>query len=391
MQFSKIKGQNKIINFLIKTVKDQRVSHAQLFLGQSGSGTFAVALSYAQFINCTDKKYFNTESADALQADSCGKCSSCLKYEQLAHPDLHFCFPNTTSDKLGVKDKNESYSFINFFREFVLENEGYIDLESWYKAIDVANKQGVINVRDVTRAMGNLKLKAYEADYKVTIIWCFDKLHYDAAPKLLKILEEPEPNTLFLLITDNSQAILPTILSRTQLVKIPTLTNEAIVEYLVAEQNMPLDKARKQATFADNSLIKARNMELEASSKFEDFFVNWMRSSLAYAKDISAIIEMGEDFAKWGREQHRLFFAMATNAFRKSLYINLGVSTSDDFFEIRDEKFKTNFPKYTTTQTVSEIHKLIEQADFHVQRNANAKILFCDLSIKVGKTLMAKR
>jgi DNA polymerase-3 subunit delta' len=391
MQFAKIKGQNKVINSLIRVVKDQRISHAQLFLGQAGSGTFAVALSYAQFVNCADKQYFDVDSEDALQADSCGKCASCLKYEQLVHPDLHFCFPNTTSDKLGVKDKNESYLFIKPFREFVLQNEGYIDLESWYDALNVGNKQGVINVRDVARIIGSLSLKAYEAAYKVTIVWCFDKLHYEAAPKLLKILEEPDPNTLFFLITDNSDAILPTILSRTQLVKIPALSNDTIVDLLVKEQGLPLEEARKQAVIADGSLIKARKMELEAGSKFEEFFVNWTRATFAFAKDISSIIEMGEDFAKWGREQHRLFFAMATNAFRKSLYINVGVNTSDDFFEIKDEKFKANFPRYITPQAADEIYKLLEQADYHIQRNANAKILFCDLSIKIGKILTAKK
>ncbi|MDR0790678.1 MAG: hypothetical protein LBO06_07790 [Bacteroidales bacterium] len=390
MQFSKIKGQNKVINSLIRVVKDQRISHAQLFLGQAGSGTFAVALAYAQFINCTDKQYFNVDSEDAIQADSCGKCHSCLKYEQLAHPDLHFCFPNTTSDKLGVKDKNEAYLFLNLFRDFVLQNDGYIDLESWYETLDVGNKQGVINVRDVARIISSLSLKAYEAAYKVTIVWCFDKLHYEAAPKLLKILEEPSPNTLFFLITDNSEAILPTILSRTQLVKIPALSNETIVDYLVSERGLTPEEARKQAVIADGSLIKARSVELEAGSKFETFFVNWTRATFAFAKDISAIIEMGEDFAKWGREQHRLFFVMAMNAFRKSLYVNVGVNTTDDFFEIRDEKFKSNFPRYITPQVIDEIYKLLEQADFHIQRNANAKILFCDLSIKIGKILTTK-
>ncbi|MDR1005766.1 MAG: hypothetical protein LBL74_02730 [Bacteroidales bacterium] len=387
MQFSQITGQTKLINSLIKIVKNQRISHAQLFLGQQGAGTFAVALAYAQFINCTNKQYFNASSEGELQADSCGKCPSCIKYEALAHPDLHLFFPNTTSSKLDVDKNNESYLFLPQFRDFVIANAGYIDLESWYNTLDVGNKQGVINVRDVTRMITDLSLMAYEAEYKVTIVWCFDKLHYEAAPKLLKLLEEPDGKTLFFLITDNSEAILPTILSRTQLVKVPPLSNGTIAEYLIKERGLNKEEAEKQAIIADGSLIKARNMNTDSGDKFEEFFIDWTRATFAYAKDISQIIEMGEEFAKWGREQHKLFFAMAINAFRKSLYINLGIGSKEDFFEIKDEKFKINFPKFITQQRLEQIYSLLNEANYHIQRNANAKILFCDLSIKIGSLL----
>ncbi|MDR1725549.1 MAG: hypothetical protein LBR28_04070 [Bacteroidales bacterium] len=390
MQFANIIGQNKLINSLIKIVQDQRVSHTQLFFGQFGSGTFALALAYAQFINCTNKQYFPYASGEELKADSCNTCPSCLKYNTLTHPDLHFCFPNVANEKLGIKQNPEAYLYLNLFREFVLKNDAYIDLESWYETIDVGNKQGVINVRDVARIINNLSLKAFEATFKVTIVWCFDKLHYDAAPKLLKILEEPDPNTLFFLITDNSDAILPTIISRTQLVKVPSLSTETIINYLETEKGLSEDVAKQQAIIAEGSLIKIRNIA-NTDNRFEEFIVEWTRNTFSIYKDISPIINMADEFAAWGREQQRLFFTMAINVFRKSMYINMGINNSNDFFEIKDDKFKTNFPKLINPNVCEKIYKLIEEADYHIQRNANPKILFLDLSIKTGEVISMRK
>ncbi|MDR1847511.1 MAG: DNA polymerase III subunit [Bacteroidales bacterium] len=359
MQFAKIIGQTRVINSFIKVAKDKRISHTQLFLGQANAGTFALALAYAQFINCINKQDFHIDSEDELIADSCGKCPSCLKYEQLAHPDLHLFFPNVKSEKLGVKENPESYLFLKQFREFVLKNEGYIDLDAWYQMLNVGNSQGLINVRDVERMINNLSLTACEADYKVTIVWCFDKLNSDAANKLLKILEEPDDKTLFFLITDNAQAILPTILSRCQLIKIPPINED----------------------------LKVHKKRTEDDEYFEQLLVRWLRAAFAVNKDISPLVELGGEFADLGRERQRLFLELVMNVLRKTMYVNVGISKSNDLYEITDEKFRAGFPKMITPDTCYQIYQLLEQATFHIQRNANPKILFCDLSIKTGNIL----
>jgi DNA polymerase-3 subunit delta' len=362
MKFEEIKGQEKIINSLIQSVMDSRISHSQLFLGRQDSATFALAWAYSQFINCTNKQIFNENEPHGLKADSCGTCPSCVKYQALSHPDLHLFFPNAINEKLGVKTQPESYLYLNLFREFVAENKGFIELDNWYQKLDIGNRQGLINVRDAARIISNLSLKACEAEYKVTIIWCFDKLNSEAFNKLLKALEEPESKTLFLLITDDYQAILPTILSRCQLIKIPSL-----------------DDRFKPARF--------RN---ENDGVAEEFFVRWMRANFLVTRDISPVIELGEEFASWGRERHRVFFTMVSNIFRKAMNINLGVGESEDLTEIADEKFRNNFPSQITLQKLSKIYQFLEDTNFHIQRNANAKILFTDLSIKIGQTLTEK-
>ena len=228
MQFSQIIEQHELINSLIRIADKKRVSHAQLFFGEEQSKPFAIALAYAQYLNCSNKIRFNENSDSLIIADSCGKCLSCNKYSKLSHPDLHLVFPNTTTKK--IESKNSSELFLNEFRDFVLRKSGNILLDDWYNYLDVGNKQGTINVRDANNIIKSLSVKSYEADYKVMIIWCVDKLYYEAAPKLLKILEEPYENTLFLLITNDRENILPTILSRTQLVKIPNIKYTKVAE-----------------------------------------------------------------------------------------------------------------------------------------------------------------
>ena len=195
MQFSKIIGQQTIKNKLIQTVKDNRISHAQLFLGPEGCGKLGLAIAYAQFINCTGR---NSESDD-----SCGVCASCRKYQKLAHPDLHFIYPTSTTKE--VPEKPSSKDFIGNWRSLLLDNEGaYIKLIQWYNTIGIENKQGIINVNDCTDIIRTLSYKSYESKYKVVIIWMVEKLFHSAAPKILKILEEPPDNTLILLVAEES-------------------------------------------------------------------------------------------------------------------------------------------------------------------------------------------
>lgn len=178
MKFAQVIGQQAVKQRLIKTVKDNRVSHAQLFLGPEGSGKLALAVAYAQFINCSDRG----------DNDSCGVCPSCIKYNKFIHPDLHFIFPTAATDKI---EKPVSLDFIASWREMLLETRCYSDLPTWYEKIGIERKLAIINVRDCSEILKKLSYKSYEAEYKVMIIWMVEKLFHAAAPKILKILEEP--------------------------------------------------------------------------------------------------------------------------------------------------------------------------------------------------------
>jgi len=213
LKFADVIGQQQVKSQLLKTVKNNRVSHAQLFLGQAGIGKLGLAIAYAQYINCTNKQ----------EDDSCGVCPSCVKYEKLIHPDLHFIFPTATTERV---EKPKSKDFVSEWRELILDRNGYISIADWYGKIGIERKRAIINARDCNDIIQTLSYKSFEAEYKVMIIWMVEKLFHSAAPKLLKILEEPPDKTLFILVAENQESMLKTILSRTQLIKVPFLQDD---------------------------------------------------------------------------------------------------------------------------------------------------------------------
>lgn len=354
MQFSEITEQDDLINSLIRIYEQGRVSHAQLFFGDEASKCFALALAYAQFLNCTNKIRFTEEDDSSIIADSCGKCSSCRKYSILSHPDLHFVFPNTTTKR--VESKNSSDLFLGEFRDFVLKKKGLIKLNDWYEFLDIGNKQGTINVRDANNIIKALSVKSYEAKYKIMIVWSVDKLYYDAAPKLLKILEEPFADTLFFLITDDREKILPTILSRTQLVKVPSISQG-----------------------------------LEKENKYIELLVIWLRNCFLYKTKTSDIVGfIDKEIVKLGREEQKQLLSVALEVFQNSFSIKLGIRGRVDLLKNSDEKFRDNFPKFITENNIDNIYKELNKAILHIERNGNAKMIFLDLSIRLGFLLTIK-
>jgi len=226
MRFADIIGQEDVKKRLVQTVKESRVSHAQLFLGPEGSGKLALAVAYAQYINCTNKQ----------GDDSCGECPSCVKYQKFIHPDLHFIYPTA---KIKNIDKPMSKDFIKQWRELLSETNSYINLPDWYSKIGIERKQAIINARDCNEIIKTLTYKSYESEYKVMIIWMVEKLFHSAAPKILKVLEEPPDKTLFLLVSENQDLIINTILSRTQLIKIGRLDDNNLSKALISDGYQP--------------------------------------------------------------------------------------------------------------------------------------------------------
>lgn len=385
MQFAQVAGQTHLKNSLIEAVKEGRIPHAQLFAGAEGYGTFALALAYAQFVSCTNRQYYEGRKETELMGDSCGKCPSCLKYSKLVHPDLHFVFPNTTTKK--IDKNNESSLFMEQFREFVLENDGYIDINSWLEYLKVDNKQGEINVRDAVSIVRDLTMTTYESPYKTMIIWCADRLRHDVAPKLLKILEEPYEGTLFLLITENTEAILPTILSRTQLVKILPIEDTAIEHYLINTKHFDQQKAATIAANTDGNLIKALQYDAETNKEFTELFIKWIRIAFQYRSKASDLSVLVEQIAKMGREAQKNFISHVSELFRECLMCNMGMQIKGGLFRDENTEFRNKFSKFVNTDNISGITHLLEQTRYHVSRNANSKILFFDLSLHLGMLL----
>jgi DNA polymerase III subunit delta' len=352
MKFSEIPGNQQIKTKLIRTVLDQRVSHAQLFFGPEDSAKLALAIAYAQFINCTNKQGIpgrGEEVSDGppILPDSCGICPSCVKYQKLAHPDLHFIYPVATTKR--VAGKPQSKFFLEDWRSFLLENKFEAGLLDWYEKIGIENKQGIINAQDCNEIIATLSYKSYESDYKVMIIWMVEKLYYAAAPKILKILEEPPEKTLFILISEEPDQIIKTILSRTLMVKIP-----------------------------GSSSGRTTVNEDDTANFFH--FRQWMRA--CYGGKAGELIGFAADIAKTGREKQKSFLLYSLETIGHCASMNyLGKLQKN--VEPDELKFIRDFSPFIKSDNLGEFNTLLNDAIFHIERNAHPATLFLDLSLKI--------
>ncbi len=370
MLFSDIAGQMELKQRLIQTVHDHRISHAQLFSGGEGFGTLSLALAYAQFINCTGR----TPAA----TDSCGVCPSCRQNSQLAHPDLHFLYPVATNRE--VNKKPVSTSFLHHWRKLVLDHAGYINLPMWYSKIQIENKQGIINADDCNNLIRTLSYKSYEAEFKVMIIWMVEKLFHAAAPKLLKILEEPPDKTLLLLITENPGQIIPTILSRAQMIKVPPIDADSLRQALISRNNCDAETARKAAEMAGGNLIEAiKTCDENSEEVFFQLFRDWMR--LCYSNRVEALNDWLPNLAKLGRERQKAFLAYAADVIRLCLLHHIRPEAVGA--EGEEKEFIAKFSARVSLKNIDAYYVILNQAAGHIERNANATILFMDVSLRL--------
>lgn len=377
MQFADVIGQHGLKKRLLQSVAENRVSHAQLFLGPPGTGKMAMALAYAQYINCRDRS----------QTDSCGICPSCVKISKLSHPDLHFVFPTTTNKK--VKKDPESQLFLDAWRQFLLTEKGYVGLHGWFTHIGVENKQGSIFVRDANEIIRKLNFKAYEAEYKVVIIWMAEKINVQAANKLLKMLEEPPDKTLFILIAEQQDNILPTVRSRCYLVKVPRLTDEVLLEALMAKYQLREADARPAVMAAHGNWLEAQRLYENAEEEQYNFqtFQHWMR--LCYKAAVSELLDFAANLSRIGRERQKSFLIYALQIFRHSLLIN---NKLDEIVRSGPDEmdFNRKFSAFVNHQNAAPMISLMEEGVQQIERNAHAGILFADISLKMVKLLRNK-
>ncbi len=379
MLFSDVYVCNEIKQKLINSVKNQRVGHAQLFLGVEGSHTLALAIAYAQYINCKNRS----------DIDSCGVCESCIQYQHLAHPDLHFYFPNAINNV--VKDKPKSSDFYVEWRELVASTNALFTDQDWYQKIGLETKQGIINVRDTEEIVYKASMKSYEADYKVFIIWMADKLRYDGAPRLLKTLEEPDGKTLFLLITEKQELIIDTILSRSQLVKVNSLRSDEMIDLLMKKKSYDLETAKRVAFLSENNLITALQYNINEDNENTnlDFFVQFMRLAYQLALptpnfDFNKITDFIKTMDDLGRERQKSFLRYALVFIRKCIVWDFDVQQILKYTpEEKDYIFK--FKSYINKSNGAIYYKLINESIKHIESNVNEKIMFADLFFKIAE------
>jgi DNA polymerase III subunit delta' len=380
MKFSEIVGQNRVKNLLVQTVRKNRVSHAQLFTGPEGCGKLALAIAFAQFVSCENKQYFEEGS---LRGDSCGICPSCVKYAKLAHPDLHFFMPVASTKEVK---KPMSRDFVNEFRNLLLQSNFMAGLQEWHDKIGIENKQGIINAEDCNEMSKVLTYKAYESEYKVVIIWHAERLYHAAAPKILKILEEPPDKTLFILITGNTDMVLNTILSRTQILKVPRFNAPDVVQYLRSRFELSDAAANKIALLSEGNLRMAIRLVEDHQDEAENFSIlrDWFR--LCYSNDILKIVPLIEGVAKLGRERQKSLLLYALRVFRRCQLFHYRL---DALVKLEGEEleFVQKVSPFIHPSNIAEFNEMFNKAAYHIERNANPRILFMNLSIRVNKLM----
>ena len=365
MRFQDIIGHQDIKEHLIGTVNNNRVSHAQLFLGPEGSGSLALAVAYAQFINCENK----------LETDSCGQCSSCRKYEKLIDPDLHFSYPFYPS-----KDSPIATGFIEEWRKALLTNP-YLSFTFWRDQLDAGNKQANIPIKEAHDIIKKLSLKAFEAEYKVLIMWLPEYLDKEGNA-LLKLIEEPPAKTLFLLVAENQDKIINTIISRTQLVKVDKLNHEEMKNYLIAEKKLDPTRANEIAFIADGNMQEALNLVHQGGeNKTFDLLIRWFR--LIVTDNGGQLITCcEEELSKLGRENQKSFLLYAINMMRQIILMQQGLKDLV-FLQQEELSFVERFSGLFQFEQFQEAINMLEKAHYGVERNGNPKILFLDLSLQL--------
>lgn len=376
MQFKSIVGHTEVKKRLIESVKNNRISHAQLFLGSEGNGNFQLALAYAQYVNCENQS----------DTDSCGQCSSCIKYQNIQHPDLNFFYPTAIGSE--IKTQPSSKKLLKPWINFLKERE-YFDLKDWMDHIGAGEKLSLINKLDSQDIIKSLTLKNFEAKLKVVIIWWPEKMNIDCSNKILKVLEEPSPNSLFLLVGHNTDELLATIISRVQIVKIGRLTDNEIKEGLLEKEGVPEDLAESLSILANGDFAKAIELvkNPEGDEKFIDLFQTWMR--LCYLVDFLNLEKWVDDIHKMGRIKQKDFLEYGLRIFRECMIYNYANPEMNRLHR-KEEIFNGKFAKFIHGGNILPIIELFEHTHTSVLRNAHGKIAFMNLSLKMCNILKAK-
>ncbi|GAA3947274.1 hypothetical protein GO495_26840 [Chitinophaga oryziterrae] len=365
MLFSNIIGQEDIKEQLIKSVVQNRMSHAIVLLAPEGTGGLPLGLAFAQYLVCEDKQ------AD----DACGKCQACVKAAKYIHPDIHFSYP-VIPRKPG--DKPVSTDYAAEWREFIVA-QPYGNAYDWLQFIGAENKQGNITATECQDIIHKLSLKSFESQYKILLMWMPEYLGNEGN-RLLKLIEEPPANTLFLLIAENQEQILATILSRTHLIKVNPLPKEVMVEALISRAQIPPAKARQAATIAAGNYREALYLLQNSDDDYHELLRNWL--NYIFTNNRPALQEWVDTVAKMGRENQKQFLRYFINLLEHTLRLKY-IDKSQLAFSEEETDFATKLQKLANLQQMELIMQELDSACYYVERNANAKLLFHALSIKL--------
>lgn len=378
MRFADITGQEELKERLVRTVETGRISHAQLFTGRAGAGALAVAVAYVQYLCCRHRH----------DGDSCGECPDCRQIAALAHPDLHLVFPvNKQGKKSGEVMRSDE--FLPLFRTLFEERGGYVTPQEWYDRLDLGKTlKGMIAAREADEIIRKLSFKSFEADYKTMLVWLPETMNEEAANKILKILEEPWERTLFILVSEQPERLLPTILSRTQEVAVPRIAAERLAAEAAAWGISDPVQARNMARLAGGDLVELRHLAAGQSDALRaehfELFRSLMR--LSYTDRHLELIEWAEEAAQRSREQQRAFLRDAARLLRESYMLHAGLGCIGYLWG--DElDFCSKFAPYVGSHNIEALIAEIERASAQLSQNGNPTIVFTHFALSVSKMI----
>ena len=375
MLFREIIGQEATKQQLRQAVREGRIPHAQLFTGVSGIGKLQLALAYAQYLNCPHR----------TEEDSCGTCPTCLQFQHLQHPDLHFVFPIIKTD-----DYDRCDDFVDKWREIILDKH-YFDLDDWHEMLGVENKQSMIYDKESGEILRKLSLKAYGDGYKVMIIWQPEKIEARASNKLLKILEEPAEKTVFLLVSEHPEQLLSTIQSRVQTIRVPRLETETIAEALLRQKGIDATKANDIARIAKGSYLTALKKADETEENQQELrdFIALFRDAYTVGvlsdqqkkfESLKRLRQWSMDMAAIGRERQKHFLQYAQQQVRENYIRNMG-QPDLNYQMTEEQEFSVKFAPFIHNGNVEDIMNQLDLAERQIEQNGNAKMIFFDLCL----------
>lgn len=386
MKFSEVTGQEELKGKLAGMVKQGRVAHALMFTGLPGYGGLPLALAMATCLSCEDR----------TETDSCGVCPSCVKYSRLIHPDLHFVFPFGKRKKEDRKEEKEEEwkekaaketgcdDYLPEWREQVLSSACF-NLSQWYEKMGMETQQGIITVAESARIIRKLGLKSFESAYKVVIIWYPEKMNPQAANKLLKLLEEPPPMTVFILVAEDPGQMLPTIVSRTQIFRLSRIDDSSLKETLAKKYQIGEAEIQEVVRLAKGDIIRAEEIirSGEESHLFFEMFRDLMR--LAFKGDIRGVTEWIDKMAPLGREKQKEFLAYGLRMLRENFLQGLmPENTMQMVFMNREEsEFSEKFSAFIHSGNIEPIALEFNEGIRHIEANAYARTVFLDLSLRL--------
>lgn len=378
MKFQEVIGQGEAKQRLVKLVEEGRVPHAMLFTGPKGCGKMAMAMAFASYLLCANRH----------DGDSCGTCPQCIMLRKWAHPDLHFTYPvikqsGTTSDYKPVSD--------DFSKEWhdLLADGPYFTIEQWLLAMGTTTQQAIMTVKEADAISHKLSLRSSQGGYKVSLIWLPERMREDTANKLLKMIEEPPSQTVFILVSENPAALLETIRSRTQLFGMHRIAIEDIELALVQRRGIDEEPAKNLARFAEGSWLKALDA-LDAESENREFLNDFISlNRLSFSRDVKGLAKWSQDVTKYGREKQKRMLAFFLRMTRESFMYNFHIPQLT-YLTTQEENFVKKFAPFMNENNVMEMAEVFSEAIRDIGQNANARIVFFDVALQSTKLIRNK-